>query len=181
MGKLSLPSHTVYATNGDDGPSNAAVEPRGRAMKNHFVAASGEFVGTFLFLYFAFATHLMAVDQTDAVALANRQNSAQTVVYISLGYGFSLLVTVWAFYRISGGLFNPAVSVLLFFSSLLWCFVMLEGEEGGKGREGRGGRGVKCWNLIQADNCRLRSACVLQADCPGHVGSSSSLHSSWPE
>jgi len=28
-------------------------------MKNHFVAASGEFVGTFLFLYFAFATHLM--------------------------------------------------------------------------------------------------------------------------
>jgi len=111
MGKLSLPSHTVYATNGDDGPSNAAVEPRGRAMKNHFVAASGEFVGTFLFLYFAFATHLMAVDQTDAVALANRQNSAQTVVYISLGYGFSLLVTVWAFYRISGGLFNPAVTL----------------------------------------------------------------------
>src|SRR5882757_3123011 len=136
MAKLSLPLNNIYATsNGDDGPSNAAVEPRGRAMKNHFVAASGEFVGTFLFLYFAFATHLMAVDQTDAVALANGQNSAQTVVYISLGYGFSLLVTVWAFYRISGGLFNPAVSVLLFFSSLLcllWCFAMLEGEGGGR-------------------------------------------------
>jgi len=68
-------------------------------------------VGTFLFLYFAFATHLMAVDQTDAVALANGQKSAQTIMYIALGYGFSLLVTVWAFYRISGGLFNPAVTL----------------------------------------------------------------------
>jgi aquaporin related protein len=28
---------------------------------------------------------------------------------ISIGYGFSLLVNAWAFYRISGGLFNPAV------------------------------------------------------------------------
>lgn len=54
-------------------------------MKNHFVAASGEF----LFLYFGFAAHRMAVEQT--------------VVYIALEHGFSLLVTVWAFYWISGG------------------------------------------------------------------------------
>lgn len=33
-----------------------------------------------------------------------------TVLIISLAYGFSLLVNVWAFFRISGGLFNPAVS-----------------------------------------------------------------------
>ena len=139
MAKLSLPFHNNHATSNDgDSPSNAAVEPRGGAIKNHFVAASGEFVGTFLFLYFAFATHLMAVDQADAVALGNRQNSAQTVVYISLGYGFSLLVTVWAFYRISGGLFNPAVSVLLFISSLLRCFVMLEGGARGEREERRG-------------------------------------------
>jgi aquaporin related protein len=57
-------------------------------------------------------------------------------VYIVLRYGFSLLVTAWAFYRISGGLFNLVVSVLLFFFSLrclLWCFAMLEGEGGGRG------------------------------------------------
>ena len=148
MPKLSLPFHNNHSSStrhGDgDGPFNAAVEPQGGAVKNHFVAASsevveprsgavknrfvvknhfvaasGEFVGTFLFLYFAFATHLMAVEQADAVALANGRKSAQTVVYISLGYGFSLLVAVWAFYRISGGLFNPAVSVLPFFFSSL--------------------------------------------------------------
>ncbi|XTI90204.1 aquaporin-like protein [Cenococcum geophilum] len=108
MPKPSLPFH-----------NHSSSTRHGWAVKNHFVAASGEFVGTFLFLYFGFAAHSMAVEQTDAVALANGQKSAQMVVYIVLGYGFSLLVTVWAFYRISGGLFNPAVSVLLFFFALL--------------------------------------------------------------
>ena len=154
MPKLSLPFHNNHATNGGGGggPSDAAEKPQSGAAKNHFVAASGEFVGTFLFLYFAFATHLMAVDQADAVALANGQTSAQTVVYISLGYGFSLLVTVWAFYRISGGLFNLVVSVLLFFFSflcLLWYFVMLESEGMGIGgeREERRGEGSKVLEL----------------------------------
>jgi len=38
----------------------------------------------------------------------NGGNSAQTVVFVSLAYGFSLLVNAWALYRVSGGLFNPA-------------------------------------------------------------------------
>ena len=33
------------------------------------------------------------------------------LLFISLGFGFSLAVTAWAFYRISGGLFNPAVTL----------------------------------------------------------------------
>jgi len=109
MAKSSLPFHNNSHAN--SGPPNAPAEPRNKALKNHFVAASGEFVGTFLFLYFGFAAHLMAVDQTDSVARSNGQKSAQTVVYIALGYGFSLLVTAWTFYRISGGLFNPAVTL----------------------------------------------------------------------
>jgi aquaporin rerated protein, other eukaryote len=32
------------------------------------------------------------------------------LLYISLCFGFSLAVNAWVFYRISGGLFNPAVS-----------------------------------------------------------------------
>jgi glycerol uptake facilitator-like aquaporin len=32
------------------------------------------------------------------------------LLYISLSFGFSLAVNAWVFYRISGGLFNPAVS-----------------------------------------------------------------------
>jgi len=100
MPKLELPFANLGRDNGG-----------GNALKNHLVAASGEFVGTFLFLYFAFAIHLMAVDQTGTVATSNGQISSQTVIFISLGYGFSLLVTAWTMYRISGGLFNPAVTL----------------------------------------------------------------------
>jgi len=82
-------------------------------MKDHFVAMVGEFVGTFMFLWFAFAGHLMAVNQHGDVALSNQSNSSTTVIYISMAYGFSLLVVVWGFYRISGGLFNPAVTMTL--------------------------------------------------------------------
>ncbi|CAD0112570.1 unnamed protein product [Aureobasidium uvarum] len=84
---------------------------RGHAIKNHFVAATGEFVGTFFFLYFAFACQLMAFYQASDKA-PNGSNSASTVVYIALGYGMSLLVAVWILFRISGGLFNPAGLVL---------------------------------------------------------------------
>ncbi|KAK6066635.1 aquaporin related protein [Seiridium cupressi] len=31
-------------------------------------------------------------------------------MFVAYAYGFSLIVTVWTFYRISGGLFNPAVT-----------------------------------------------------------------------
>ncbi len=75
-------------------------------MQTHLVAATGEFVGTFMFLFFAYATQLMVLVQTTPST-----PPAMQTVYVSLGYGFSLLVTVWAFYRISGGLFNPAVSI----------------------------------------------------------------------
>ena len=77
-------------------------------IEAHLVAATGEFVGTFLFLYTAYAGHLMAVSQAPSPA-ATGGISSETVLTITLAYSFSLLVNVWAFYRISGGLFNPAV------------------------------------------------------------------------
>lgn len=78
-------------------------------MEAHLVATVGEFVGTFLFLYFAYAGNLMAVSLASSTAPSGGKSS-ETVIFISLAYSFSLLVNVWAFYRISGGLFNPAVS-----------------------------------------------------------------------
>ena len=70
----------------------------------HFVAMSGEFVGTTLFLYFAFAATQIANTLTPADA-----PNLQQLMFISLAFGFSLAVTAWVFYRVSGGLFNPAV------------------------------------------------------------------------
>jgi hypothetical protein len=101
-------------------PFGSQHEKKGwrKSIKNHFIAASGEFVGTFMFLYFAFAAHLMIINQNAEIPQSrNGGNSAQTVVFISLAYGFSLLVTAWGWYRISGGLFNPAVCITAVFGS----------------------------------------------------------------
>jgi aquaporin rerated protein, other eukaryote len=61
-------------------------------------------VGTTLFLWFSFAGA-----QASAITGGSTAGTPNEVVLTSLAFGFSLLVTVWAFYRISGGLFNPAV------------------------------------------------------------------------
>lgn len=93
----------------------AAEDGHLTAVQSHLVAASGEFVGTFFFLYFSYAAHLMALRQASSAAASGAGPSSETVVFIALIYSLSLLVNVWAFYRISGGLFNPAVA----FSSAL--------------------------------------------------------------
>lgn len=71
-----------------------------------FISFAGEFVGTFLFLFFAFAATKVANNLR-----GSRPMDIGSLLYISLAFGFSLAVTVWVFFRISGGLFNPAVSV----------------------------------------------------------------------
>ncbi|GKT63911.1 aquaporin [Colletotrichum tofieldiae] len=92
-----------------NGHHHEVHKPHLSTMGGHLVAASGEFVGTFFFLYFAYAGQLMVILQ-GAEAAPDGSLSSQGVVFIALTYGFSLLVNVWTFYRVSGGLFNPAVS-----------------------------------------------------------------------
>ncbi|MCJ1231241.1 hypothetical protein MMC12_007918 [Toensbergia leucococca] len=83
-------------------------------LRGHVVAMSGEFVGTILFLFFAFGGTQIANTITPA-----SQPNVGTLVYISLSFGFSLAVTAWSFYRISGGLFNPAVTLGMCISGTL--------------------------------------------------------------
>lgn len=85
------------------------------SMRNHLVAVAGEFVGTFLFLFFALSATQVANSSTPAqnassISQPTTANPAQ-LLYISLAFGFSLAVNVWVFFRISGGLFNPAVTL----------------------------------------------------------------------
>ena len=85
--------------------------------RNHFIAAIGEFVGTFLFLFFAFA----ATQVANAAHSGNQKNQASedkhsiadipdtgSLLYIALAFGFSLAVNAWVFFRISGGEFSPS-------------------------------------------------------------------------
>ncbi|MCJ1409783.1 hypothetical protein MMC19_003866 [Ptychographa xylographoides] len=93
---------------------HAEKETMGHKARGHFVAMTGEFVGTFLFLFFALGGTQVAN------SLPSTQDS-EPIMYISLVFGFSLLVNVWVFYRVSGGLFNPAVTLgMVITGSLPW-------------------------------------------------------------
>ncbi|KAI4957963.1 hypothetical protein J4E86_005103 [Alternaria arbusti] len=88
----------------------------GSNAKNHFVAFVGEFVGTTMFLFFAFSgTQVANIDSSatpDSNTTTNESAGFSPIVllYIALVFAFSLMVNVWVFFRISGGLFNPAVT-----------------------------------------------------------------------
>lgn len=97
--------HAGGNPSGNGGQKHARLS----TLQKHLVAASGEFCGTFMFLYFSFACQIMLHTQRSETSLENGGFSAQMNIHTALVYGFSLLVNVWAFYRISGGLFNPAV------------------------------------------------------------------------
>ena len=88
-------------------------------IRNHFVAMVGEFCGTFMFLFFAFAGTQIA--NTAAAATTNSNASSpglpqapntSIILYIALSFGFSLMINVWIFFRISGGMFKASLKPL---------------------------------------------------------------------
>jgi len=81
-------------------------------VKNELLAMAAEFVGTTMFLLFAFiATHVVSTPATPTATGDNPPDHVQALLYISLAFGFSLAVNVWVFFRVSGGLFNPVISM----------------------------------------------------------------------
>ncbi|KIW01655.1 uncharacterized protein PV09_06840 [Verruconis gallopava] len=76
-------------------------------LKNELVSFIGEFCGTFMFLLLAFlSTHVVVTENPPDQPLDSAGR-----LYVALAFGFSLAANVWIFYRISGGLFNPAVTL----------------------------------------------------------------------
>ncbi|KAI4156625.1 MAG: hypothetical protein LQ340_000128 [Diploschistes diacapsis] len=87
--------------------------------RGHFVAVLGEFIGTFLFLFFAFGATQIA--NTNNQGTVTDSSEINRLLFISLAFGFSLAVNAWTFFRISGGLFNPAVTLgMCLIGALTW-------------------------------------------------------------
>ena len=102
-------------------------------LKNNVIAFVSEFVGTVLFLFFAFgiateASNARSSSQNNGQATSLSQNAppdTSALLYSSLGFGFSLAVNAWTFYRVSGGLFNPAVTLALYLTGTLGKFQLV--------------------------------------------------------
>jgi len=82
------------------------------SLKGHIVAGVGEFVGTFMFLLFALGgTNVVNTAPPEGANAVDLSANPSKIMYIALVFGFSLAVNAWVFFRISGGLFNPAVTL----------------------------------------------------------------------
>jgi aquaporin related protein len=89
-------------------------------------AASFEFVGTTVFLLLAFGGVQASNDVVGSVL--------ERTLYIATSFGLSLLVSAWFFFRATGGLFNPDVSLALLLAGcigpmrfVLYCIAQLTG------------------------------------------------------
>lgn len=81
-------------------------------IRNNIIAVVGEFVGTFLFLFWAFVGAHIASTPVAPPGADPRLN-VLVLLYISVSFAVSLTANVWIFYRITGGLFNPGVALAL--------------------------------------------------------------------
>lgn len=92
----------------EDGDTGAIMGFLPEGVRNHLVAWLAEFAGTFLFLFFAFSIATVA-NTPPHVAGSHPLPDVSKLLYIALGFGCSVAINVWIFYRVSGGQFNPAV------------------------------------------------------------------------
>ncbi|KAM5348981.1 hypothetical protein ACJ41O_008804 [Fusarium nematophilum] len=80
------------------------------ATRNLCIVVSGEFCGTFMFLLLSF------IGTQTALATNDPSNPGEallpfSLMYIAASFGAALAVNVWIFYRVTGGMFNPAVTL----------------------------------------------------------------------
>jgi aquaporin rerated protein, other eukaryote len=79
-------------------------------FRNELVAFTGEFCGTFMFLFIGFMACGMVVASHPPDPNSPSPPNPPNLLYIAFAFGFSLATNAWVFFRVSGGLFNPAVS-----------------------------------------------------------------------
>lgn len=78
--------------------------------RNLLVVIVGEFCGTFMFLLLSFIGTQTALNTNDPVNTA-APLLPFSLLYVASSFGTALAVNVWVFYRVTGGMFNPAVSL----------------------------------------------------------------------
>ncbi|KAF2732403.1 aquaporin-like protein [Polyplosphaeria fusca] len=104
---------------------NLHLTSRPSLLRTEPVVFVGEFFGTFMFLFLALAgTQIAITSATSNPAVAPAENPSQEVsklIYVSLAFGASLAVCAGMWGDVSGGMFNPAVSLALCLTRSMSC------------------------------------------------------------
>ncbi|CAK7902297.1 aquaporin-2 [[Candida] anglica] len=82
-------------------------------VRNHLVAVLGEFFGTFIFLWIGYTVAQVANHDPNIKSAGTLGSDPQQILMIAFGFGFSVMMAVFLFFRVSGGNFNPAVTLAL--------------------------------------------------------------------
>ena len=105
-------------------------------LSEDLAAAFLEFIGTAFFLLIGLGGIQAASEEN--LTSERQASSIQHTLYVSTCMGFSLLVSAWLFFRITGGLFNPNVSLALLLVGVikpvrfvLYCLAQLLGAIAG--------------------------------------------------
>ncbi|KAJ4385550.1 Aquaporin-1 [Gnomoniopsis smithogilvyi] len=87
------------------------------AARGHIIAMIGEYLGTFMFLFFGYIAAQTGNEKADITLRSAIGAPASPpgpsliqISYISAVFGLSLATNVFIWYRVSGGMFNPSVS-----------------------------------------------------------------------
>lgn len=76
--------------------------------RNHLIAVSGEFIGTFIFLWTAY---MIAQNANSDETYKKVGSNPAKLIMISFGFGFGVMVGIVLTARVSGGHLNPAVTL----------------------------------------------------------------------
>ncbi|RFU80926.1 aquaporin-2 [Trichoderma arundinaceum] len=79
-------------------------------VRNELVVMFGEFCGTFMFLLMSFIGTQAAVEN-NSPGNPDAPLFPFSLMYVAASFGAALAVNVWVFYRVTGGMFNPAVTL----------------------------------------------------------------------
>lgn len=132
-------------------------------IRGHCVAAFGEFCGTFMFLWCAYVIANIANHDVSLEATPDGSHPGQLIM-IALGFGFSVMFSVWCFSGVSGGALNPAVSLSLALSRAIkptrclvhWIAQMLDGMAAGGAAHAMTPGGVRFANSLGLGCSRSR-------------------------
>lgn len=85
---------------------------------NFFIAVMSEFLASTTFFFLALAgtqvAHLSLVPDVAGLQVASEVlNPTAQPLYVALVFGLSLLVMGWAWFKITSGLFNPAITLAM--------------------------------------------------------------------
>ena len=129
---ITIPQHCTTFSLG----SNMNISYLFANFGEDLAAALLELIGTAFFLIIGLGGIQAATAEN--LSSTHAASNIQQVLYISTSMGFSLLVSAWLFFRITGGLFNPNVSLALLLVGVikpvrfvLYCIAQLIGAIAG--------------------------------------------------